>query len=379
MNILVIAHYQDDGSPYVSFVHSQVAEFIKQGHKVIVIVPTVFGKKYKYLNDRTNKKIDGAFVYYIDCLSFSNIGKYTVNNWCGYGAIALVLKKILRKNTIDIIHAHTIGFDGYIATRIKEKYHIPTVITTHGSDTMAEVKKGKEKYIIQICEKADYVVAVSTKLKNILLQKQSSLNIGVILNGFSCFSMPSRKKEPYTILQVGSLIKQKKTDITICAFAKLVKKYPQARLEIIGDGDDKTRLRKICKDLGVEESVHFCGFLENEKVLMHMAKSQIFVMPSINEGFGIVYIEAMSQKCVVIGTKGEGIEDVIEDGKNGILVSPNCIDELADHFVKCFSSLKYCDEIAENGFLTSQALTWENNAKKYVQLFNEIKRQYIDI
>ena len=50
MNILVIAHYQDDGSPYVSFVHNQVKEFVKQGHQVTVIVPIVFGKKYKYLN-----------------------------------------------------------------------------------------------------------------------------------------------------------------------------------------------------------------------------------------------------------------------------------------------------------------------------------------
>lgn len=374
MNILVIAHYQDDGSPYVSFVHSQVVEFIKQGHKVIVIVPTVFGKKYKYLNDKTNKKIDGAFVYYIDCLSFSNMGKYTVNNWCGYGAIALLFKKIMKKNTIDIIHAHTIGFDGYIATRLKQKYHIPTVITTHGSDTIAEVKEGKEKYIIQICEKADHIVAVSTKLKNILLQKKSSLNIRVILNGFSSFSIPRGNKEPYSILQVGSLIKRKKTDVTICAFAKIVNKYPQARLEIIGDGEEKTRLRKICEDLGVEEFVHFCGFLKNEQVLMHMSKSQIFVMPSINEGFGIVYIEAMSQKCVVIGTKGEGIADIINDGKNGILVSPDNIEELANQFMKCFSSSQYCEEIAESGFQTSQTLTWENNAKKYIQLFNELKK-----
>ena len=69
MNILVIAHYQDDGSPYVSFVHDQVVEFVKQGHQVIVLVPTVFGKKYKYLHSKKSIELGGAQIYYLDCLS----------------------------------------------------------------------------------------------------------------------------------------------------------------------------------------------------------------------------------------------------------------------------------------------------------------------
>ena len=67
MNILILAHYQDDGSPYVSFVHNQAIEFVRQGHKVTVIAPTVLGKKYKFLEKRKHHIIDGVSIYYIDC------------------------------------------------------------------------------------------------------------------------------------------------------------------------------------------------------------------------------------------------------------------------------------------------------------------------
>ena len=95
-------------------------------------------------------------------------------------------------------------------------------------------------------------------------------------------------------------------------------------------------------------------------------------MPSVNEGFGIVYLEAMSQKCAVIGTNGEGIMDIIEDGENGILISPDDVDGLAEKIEKCFRNSKYYKKISVNGFETAQELTWENNARKYLQLFQTI-------
>jgi glycosyltransferase involved in cell wall biosynthesis len=372
MNILVIAHYQDDGSPYVSFVHNQVTEFIKQGHSVNVIVPTVFGKGYKYLKTRTHIVIDDVPIWYVDCPSFSNYGKYGINNLFGYKVVDSFVKKMIKEYSIDIIHAHTIGFDGYIAVRLKEKYHIPAVITTHGSDTIAEINLGKERYLVEICKKADCIVAVSSKLKNLLLGICSSLEICVIMNGFHALPPKPAIKEPYTLLQVGGLIKQKNTDLTIRAFEKILKKYPQAKLEIIGLGPEEAKLKQLCKDLHIENFVTFYGYLANEKVLEHMAKSQVFIMPSINEGFGIVYIEAMSQKCVVVGTRGEGIEDVIRNEENGFLIDPQNSESLVNVVTKCLSSSSYCDEIAYRGFETAKKLTWKSNAQSYIQLFDKI-------
>lgn len=372
MNILVIAHYQDDGSPYVSFVHDQVVEFVKQGHQVIVLVPTVFGKKYKYLHSKKSIELGGAQIYYLDCLSFSNYGKYNINNFCGFTVINSFMRKLLKLHSIDVIHAHTIGFDGCIAVKLKQRYHIPVVITTHGTDTIGEINNGKGDYIIEICKKADCIVAVSSKLKKMLLNLCPELEIFVIMNGFRQLQQLDVNKEAYTIIQVSALIPQKGVDVTIAAFAKVLRTYPQARLEIVGEGEEEMGLKSLCKELDIEDSVCFCGFLKNEEVLKHMAKSQIFVMPSINEGFGIVYIEAMSQKCVVIGTRGEGIEDVIRAGENGFLISPNQSGVLAEIMTKCLSSMEDCMKIADKGFHSSQKLTWENNAKRYIELFEKL-------
>lgn len=372
MNILVIAHYQDDGSPYVSFVHSQTVEFVKQGHNVIVFSPTVLGKRYKYLSNKRYQVIDGVHVYYVDYISFSNYGKYCLNNICGYIAVDLLMEKLLKRYPIDIIHAHTIGFDGCIAVKLKEKYDIPVVITTHGSDTLVEINNNKGDYIKKICKKADWVVAVSSKLKRSLFQISPSLKVSVISNGYHQLPFSAIEKKPYSILQVGSLIPQKKVNVTISAFAQVLKKYPQAQLEIIGEGEEEKKLKHFCEELRIENSVRFYGFMKNDEVLKHMAQSQIFVMPSINEGFGIVYIEAMSQKCVVVGTKGEGIEDAIIDGENGFLVKSDDVTHLQNIILKCFSSLEYSNRIANSGFGVSKLLTWENNAKKYIQLFYKV-------
>lgn len=371
MYILVIAHYQDDGSPYVSFVHNQVKEFVKLGHQVTVIVPIVFGKKYKYLNKRKKIILDGIPIHYINCFSFSKYGKYWINNWCGYISIAHYIKKTWVKFPFDIIHAHTIVFDGYLAVKLKKKYQVTTVITTHGSDTTAEKNKGKGEYITNICKKADGIVTVSSKLKKELLQLCPALKVYTILNGFCQRPHTLNKKNPYLILQVGNLIPQKKVDITIEAFSRVLKKYPQSRLQIIGDGVEGENLKKQCNALNIMEYVHFYGYLDNEEVLKHMGESRIFVMPSVNEGFGIVYLEAMSQKCIVIGTKGEGIEDVIRHGENGFLVTPNNPDELADIIIGCLSS-DDSDRIANKAAQDSQNITWETNAINYINLFNKI-------
>ena len=74
--------------------------------------------------------------------------------------------------------------------------------------------------------------------------------------------------------------------------------------------------------------VCFKGQVNNKEVQKLMSESYIFVLPSINEGFGIVYTEAMKAKCITIGTKNEGIDGFIKNGVNGFLVNPN-VDEIA--------------------------------------------------
>ncbi|MEG1448059.1 MAG: glycosyltransferase, partial [Oscillospiraceae bacterium] len=271
----------------------------------------------------------------------------------------------------DLIHANMIGFDGKIGTMLKEKYNVPLFITTHGSDTSLEIENGKGEFIADICKKADGVVAVSTKLQNQLLQQDENLNIKVIHNGFDSSYAKPLEKMPHSLISVGNLKKQKNFDITIKAFHIIKKKYPDATLTIIGDGGVMESLLNLARELSLENSINFCGRQDNKNVLRQMATADVFLLPSTREGFGIVYLEAMASGCFTIGTKGEGIADIIENEKNGILVSAGDYEEIAEYISKAFDNNDYKCKIQNQGIICARKLTWEENARKNTEFFEK--------
>lgn len=111
----------------------------------------------------------------------------------------------------------------------------------------------------------------------------------------------------------------------------------------------------------------FKGEISNDEVLELMNKSYILLLPSVAEGFGIVYIEAMKAGTIPIATKGEGIDGFIRNGENGFLIEPN-IDEIEQLITEIYLEKYNIEEIRKNAYTTSKELTWSNNAKKYINL-----------
>jgi glycosyltransferase involved in cell wall biosynthesis len=94
-------------------------------------------------------------------------------------------------------------------------------------------------------------------------------------------------------------------------------------------------------------------------------------MPSIREGFGIVYAEAMACGCVAIGTEGEGIADLIVSGENGYLVPPDDPEAIVETITACLQQPESMRAVADAGRAAALQLTWEVNAAQYLQLFQE--------
>lgn len=210
-------------------------------------------------------------------------------------------------------------------------------------------------------------------MKKCLLDCGVTAPMDVILNGFHVRHMAEAvEKTPYSMVQAGYLVERKKADITIQAYAELCQRYPKMTLEIIGSGDQMNRYKELCKELGVTDGVCFRGFLPNEETLAEMAKAQFFCMPSVREGFGIVYLEAMASGCVTIGTEGEGIADLIENGKNGFLVPPEDPDAIIRVIGWCLEHPKESESIAQKGRQDALALTWKRNAEQYIDLFERM-------
>lgn len=377
MNILVICDsnlYRDFST---SFVHAQAAAYAALGHRVRVIVPYAIGKrdwdKKRFSGPIHRWEQNGVEIYSMRHLAAGNHGVKHFNLASALRVLPGKLDKLLEGFAPDVIHAHALGFNTEIGAWLKNRLGVPLVATAHGGDVFAPYTAGELQQLKGYADHTDHLVCVSTLLQRRVESCNVSVPTSVILNGFRIGNAsPDPNKSPLSLVQAGFLVARKKGDITIRAFSKLCEKHPGASLDIIGSGSELERFQTLCRDLGIADSVRFHGYLSNAKTLAEMAKARFFVMPSVNEGFGIVYLEAMASGCVTIGTEGEGIADLIVSGKNGFLVPPDNPEAIVSAIEWCLEHPEEADAVAEQGRKDALGLTWQKNAEQYIELFERM-------
>jgi glycosyltransferase involved in cell wall biosynthesis len=133
----------------------------------------------------------------------------------------------------------------------------------------------------------------------------------------------------------------KGVDVTIRALPAIAQVFPEVKYLVIGRGDDQPRLAQLAKDLGVEDQVVFAGFVPTEALVEHYRLADAYVMPS-QEGFGIVYLEAMACGVPVLSGDADGSADPLQDGKLGWQV-PHRDPEAVAH--ACIEMLKGCERV----------------------------------
>lgn len=381
--IVLLTHVGMDNSPYCSYVHQHAVGLKKNGYNVIVFAVKGWApfisyrdkeKKKRYKELVGEKSIDGVRVIYLTKLSIGNIftkSKINYNGYFYYYRILRRFKNILKQNEILYIDAHTFKIEGFVALKLKRKFGLPTVLTIHGTSFMNCTKYPNGiTEINKICNGVDRTIFVSKKLEKIA-KMLGVTNSKVILNGFEIHSNlqnESLNKKKNSLLSVGNLISQKNFLFTLRVFEKIKNLFPDSTLLIIGDGIMRNELEKYCIDNCLED-VKFLGRISNEEVQYYMKHSEVFILPSINEGFGIVYLEAMFNGCITIGTKNEGIDGTIIDGENGFLIDPYDISSAVSLIVGIFNN---CNEkIVISGKNTVKNLTWEYNGKQYIKCIEE--------
>lgn len=365
-----------------SFIFAQTKRFLdeNQSVRVFVLLPHRKEPDHPYIKISQivfETEIEGVIVYYIRFSSFSNIGeRLRINQQSAAWSVLYSLNrwKFLNGFKPDVILAHTLGPCSYTAYSLGKLFLCPVVTITHGSDTTVPFYAHHFRYLRKTAEKAGTVICISTKLYEFLRQTRLAFQKRIILNGFSApdISEIPIDKEDHSILFVGNLIPNKKADILLKAFQLLVKTYPDSKLTIIGKGTEADYLHNLAKELGVEEGVTFCGEVPHDQVLKYMISHQIFVLPSIREGFGIVYLEAMACGCLTVGTEGEGIGDFIINGENGFLIPPDDPEKLSRLLCRCFEMKDQMLSIAEKGFQDAHKQTWSTNVNQFLALFSEL-------
>lgn len=378
MNILDIAtyHYQGTLFPTAIFIHEQMLAYARAGHQVRALVVLPWGKKNdqgkRFGSALWRENVDGIEHIYMRRPSFSKYGYGGLNDRCGCAALRQHMNEILDGWRPDVIHEQAIG-NMSLGVLLRERTGAPLVVTDHGETLCDEPWKTCPDRVVPIVDQADAVFGVSSHVERQLRGLGAKTRLGTVLNGFSVQNIaPVADKAPHSIIQVGYLQTRKKADMTIRALARLREKYPDAALELIGTGSEQERFQNLSQELGVAEAVRFRGYLTNPETLSAMARSRFFVMASVNEGFGLVYAEAMASGCVTIGTEGEGIADLIVSGENGFLVPPDDPEAIVRVISWCVEHPEEADQIAERGRRDALGLTWDKNAEQYIRLFKEL-------
>lgn len=171
-------------------------------------------------------------------------------------------------------------------------------------------------------------------------------------------------KHGLQIVFVGRLVKGKGLHLLFKALTHVVGDY---RLVIVGDGPERASLELLSEELCVEDKVTFVGFQQREAITGYYANSDLFVLPTLNDCFGLVILEAMCASLPVITTiYADGAPDLIVNGESGIILDPNNETEFAKVIQKFIDDKEYAKRLGENGYKRTEIFDFCNVSKEFM-------------
>ncbi len=291
-----------------------------------------------------HRKIDGIEVYAIN-LPGGRIPKKILEFMKITGLKILYNKILAEQGKPDLMHAHFVGM-GYIASKLKESFKIPLVITEHLSSMMnPDLGKNILEKASKAYSKADALVTVSPALQEVIKKRfnKEAIYIPNIVDT-KLFSYTSSKEddEIFRFISIGGLIVRKRMDLTIEAFARAFEENDKVKLTIIGEGPERKKLECMINKYDIGHKVKLLGLQSRQVIADHLKKSDCFVLPSQAETFGVVYIEALASGVPVIATKCGGPEGFVNE-KNGLMVDVDNFDQLTQAMYYMYNNIDKYD------------------------------------
>jgi len=293
--------------------------------------------------------------------------------------------QLIKQNRIDLIHSHTWGTDfyGYWASKI---LGIPMISTIHNRYYIFEKWSRKLSYKVFISQ-IKKIVAVSKDIQDLLREKLklSPQKVRLIYNGIDTHKFenkmdlePLRKelnlREKELILgNVGNLREVKDHHTLILSFHKVASFFPQAKLLIVGEGELKIRLIKLCAELGLENRVLFLGHREDVNLLLGLM--DLFILSSHSEGCSISVLEAMASGKPVVATRVGGNPELVLEGKTGFLVPPAEPEKLAEKTIFLLRNEDLRVKMGDEGRKrVNEKFSLETMLKNYEELYSKVWR-----
>ncbi|KTD12099.1 glycosyltransferase [Legionella gratiana] len=271
----------------------------------------------------------------------------------------------------DIINAHSLGSILAVqALLLAKKIKKPHVLTSHS------LYRNHDKYLIRgFAIFVKHVICVSHAVVDNMKSLKKNAITYYIPNGFDIFSpngaeksvSVAKKSDELIITTVSRLSGKKKVIDFILIAHELLKKHKRLKFFIVGDGPQNKKLQRIANQLGIAEHLFFTGNISRIAVFHLIQQTDIFVLTSPHEAFGMVILEAIYHKVPTVAYTNNGISDIISSGKTGFLVSST--HEMIKRITQLIHDEALRSELGNNAYPLLNKFKWELIAKQTLSVY----------
>ncbi|MBP4142350.1 N-acetyl-alpha-D-glucosaminyl L-malate synthase BshA [Flavobacterium sp. P4023] len=322
-----------------------------------------------------------------------NVPEYPLFHYQPYElALSSKLVDMVKLYKIELLHVHYAiphAYAGYMAKQMlkDEGINLPMVTTLHGTDiTLVGSHPFYKPAVTFSINKSDFVTSVSQSLKEDTLKLFNIKNeIEVIPNfielnknvkdaGVPCQRSVMAKQEERIITHISNFRKVKRIPDVIKIFYNIQKEIP-AKLMMVGDGPEKEKAEVLCQELGIEDKVIFFG--NSNEIDKILCLTDLFLLPSETESFGLAALEAMACGVPVISSNSGGLPEVNFEGISGYLSNVGNIEDMAKNALKILKDDATLENFKENALSVAKQFDIKNILPLYEDLYQKAINKYL--
>lgn len=322
-----------------------------------------------------------------------NVPEYPLFHFQPYElALSSKLVDMVKLHKIELLHVHYAiphAYAGYMAKQMlkDEGINLPMITTLHGTDiTLVGSHPFYKSAVTFSINKSDFVTSVSQSLKDDTLKLFNIKNEIQVIPNFieldkheveavtSCRRSIMANENERIITHISNFRKVKRIPDIIKIFYKIQQEIP-AKLMMVGDGPEKEKAEQLCQELGIQDKVIFFGNSnEIDKILSY---TDLFLLPSETESFGLAALEAMAWSVPVISSNSGGLPEVNFDGVSGYLSNVGNTDEMAENALKILKEDTVLGEFKKNALSVAKQFDIKNILPLYEELYQKAINKFL--
>ncbi len=322
-----------------------------------------------------------------------NVPEYPLFHFQPYElALSSKLVDMVKLYKIELLHVHYAiphAYAGYMAKQMlkDEGINLPMITTLHGTDiTLVGNHPFYKTAVTFSINKSDYVTSVSQSLKEDTLKLFNIKNEIQVIPNFieldkeidepvtSCRRSVMANENERIITHISNFRKVKRIPDIIKIFYKIQQEIP-AKLMMVGDGPEKEKAEYLCQELGIQDKVIFFG--NSNEIDKILSFTDLFLLPSETESFGLAALEAMAWSVPVISSKSGGLPEVNFDGVSGYLSDVGNTDEMAENALKILKDKIILAEFKKNALSVAKQFDIKNILPLYEDLYQKAINKFL--